>query len=567
MKTPAVVVAAFVSIFLIAMGVATSHYVSPEPALAQSLAYDSIESSSTSGGVVVELRLTISDLSTDMVRGTAVELYLEDDFQVPDSFSASSIYFAATNPTTNATNNGGSVLATGGSISDGDHFGGDDDWAIRIYVPDMNPGGTYDGPQAGQTLTMVITNAAGIKNPSEAGTHSVGYSVLGPNDAANAGPQVNLGGLATFAKISLSDVDNTRGYNLTIVGSGFNNRTTASVYVRHVAGDGSNRHLWDALNCAEMNVAVGSDDVEGSGYCRMYANLNAAEKATVDLLNFGWGPAEEALCSAIIRSGTNVGGAFVASDDKVVVTFAVTVPPFQGGDQNYICMVDGEGRASVTDVEQFHLLPSMRATPSTIAIGDTVTVFAQDYPVVGALFTELTLAGQTVWPSTNGAGTIDVQAAPIGTDHAANATFTMPSEVNGVALVGTIRIDASWGSIRKNTRITVTDTASSQPVSTPLAAPANFTATPGTQSGTVNLRWDAPANAQYHFVAWIPSGVTDLNRASILPVSAEGRVTITGLNPDTTYNFIVIAGRWEWSPDYGAKWSPWSDWVPATASP
>ena len=98
-----------------------------------------------------------------------------------------------------------------------------------------------------------------------------------------------------------------------------------------------------------------------------------------------------------------------------------------------------------------------------------------------------------------------------------------------------------------------------------MAAPSSLTATPGTQSGTVDLRWDAPANAQYHFVAWILSGVNDLNQASIMPVSAQGQATITGLNPGSAYNFIVIAGRWEWSrEDYGAKWSPWSGWVLAT---
>ena len=37
--------------------------------------------------------------------------------------------------------------------------------------------------------------------------------------------------LNTWAKISLSDVDNKRGYEMTVTGSGFNNGTTAGVYV------------------------------------------------------------------------------------------------------------------------------------------------------------------------------------------------------------------------------------------------------------------------------------------------------------------------------------------------
>ena len=50
-------------------------------------------------------------------------------------------------------------------------------------------------------------------------------------------------------------------------------------------------------------------------------------------------------------------------------------------------------------------------------------------------------------------------------------------------------------------------------------------------------------------------------------MSAEGTTTIFGLDVGVTYHFIVIAGRWEGIPDYGAKWSPWSRWVSATPSP
>ena len=42
-------------------------------------------------------------------------------------------------------------------------------------------------------------------------------------------------------------------------------------------------------------------------------------------------------------------------------------------------MVDGEGRMSDTDVEDFNLEPSIKVVPSSVASGDTVNVFAQDY--------------------------------------------------------------------------------------------------------------------------------------------------------------------------------------------
>ena len=47
--------------------------------------------------------------------------------------------------------------------------------------------------------------------------------------------------LRTDAKISLSDVDNKRGYEMTVTGSGFNNGTTASVYVLHIPGSDQRR--------------------------------------------------------------------------------------------------------------------------------------------------------------------------------------------------------------------------------------------------------------------------------------------------------------------------------------
>ena len=55
-------------------------------------------------------------------------------------------------------------------------------------------------------------------------------------------------------------------------------------------------------------------------------------------------PAREPTATRV--KGTNVGDALVGSDDKVAVTFEVTAPTFQPGNVNYMCMVDGEGRAS-----------------------------------------------------------------------------------------------------------------------------------------------------------------------------------------------------------------------------
>ena len=100
-------------------------------------------------------------------------------------------------------------------------------------------------------------------------------------------------------------------------------------------------------------------------------------------------------------------------------------------------------------------------------------------------------------------------------------------------------------------------------VSAPLSAPTRLVAE-SLQPRAVVLRWNPPPGAQYHFVAWLPDGTTDLNRISIMPVPTEGRATVANLDAGVTYRFIVITGRWEWTPDYGPKWSPWSQWAEAT---
>ena len=214
-----------------------------------------IESSSTSASVAVQLKLTILDLPMDLEGGSSVVLYLEDDFKVPDNIDRDTVYFTAkggSGDDDESTSNGRRVYATDPVEIDTDaHFTADKkDWDIQVLIPDMNTSdvdkySNFDGPKDGQTLTLTFTKSSGIKNNSEAGKHSVGYSILGPTDAVG-GPQVKDADianapLATVAKISLSDVDNDRGYELTVTGTGFNNDTSATV---HVLGDATPYRGW-----------------------------------------------------------------------------------------------------------------------------------------------------------------------------------------------------------------------------------------------------------------------------------------------------------------------------------
>ena len=225
-----------------------------------------ITSSSTSASSTVELKVEIKNLSTGLPVGSSIELYLEDDYQVPALITGGAAYFVVTN-TADAkarlrTGSGAPVLSISPVIvQTDDHFAGDDDYAIQVVIPDLCTSsnqagqGTCDGqngPEAGQTLTLVLTRAAGIKNPTEEKNYKVGAQILPlitdiqPNSGPNAASAAKL---SVLAKVTLSDDDNKRGYELSVVGKGFNDGTTADAYVYT---GGSISEWWDLLDCAQM---------------------------------------------------------------------------------------------------------------------------------------------------------------------------------------------------------------------------------------------------------------------------------------------------------------------------
>ena len=380
------------------------------------------------------IKLIIESLDENRAVGSSIVLYLEDNFAEPSSIPAGSVYIVAEGDTddlgsgetqsvvSRQTGNGSRVYVTSApKLKTSDYFDGDKkDISIRVLVPDMctNATNECEGPnglRSGQMVTVVFESDSGIKNPSEEivrggmNGYKTGYAVLGPTDnipGRTSNPtftRLNL--LPVNAKISLSDVDNSRGYEMTVTGSGFNDGTTARVYVLHIRGSDNsdmamrNMYLWDALDCPEMVAAVPADAVGNNGmanmsnpYCGFFnpppgmPTLPSEQMAEVQNLDFSKGYAEMALCDAIVRSGTQAGAALVGSDDKVAVTFEVTAPTFGPGNTNHICMVDGEGRMSDTDVEDFKLEPSIAVVPSSVASGDTVNVFAQDFPKAPAVW-------------------------------------------------------------------------------------------------------------------------------------------------------------------------------------
>ena len=311
-----------------------------------------VKSDSTSGGGAPQFTVSIPSLPGALPVGSSIVLYLEDDFQEPASIPATSIYFVADSPVSEQTGNGARVYAgRAATIETDDYFDPTkSDISIRVFIPDMCTTDTIvcqsaNGPARNQRLQMVIEDTSGIKNPTEFGSHSADVRVLGPTDSVPligpAGGDPKHTGIAptlsTLAKISLSDSNNTRGYEMTVTATGFNDKTTAGAYVL----------------------------VQQSGTLT---------------------------CADVVNLGASVGNAIVGSDDVASISFEVTSPTFKPGNVNYICVADGEGRQATDDVEQFELEDSIRVVPSTVNAGDTVTVFAEDFLPLLA-FSKLEVSG------------------------------------------------------------------------------------------------------------------------------------------------------------------------------
>ena len=199
---------------------------------------------STTGSAGLRLVLKIeADGIQEMAAGDRVEVFLENDYAVPSSISISSVSFiigsGATPNNANAAY-GSTISAASVSVADGGDIPGTDTdgdaHSIVAEIPDFDPRDDNRyfpnaSPVVSDTLTLVIETSAGIKNPSEQGKHSVGYSVLTGVETADGTAERKLPDLETKAKISLDSDDGGRGDEVIITGSGFNNGTIAEAYV------------------------------------------------------------------------------------------------------------------------------------------------------------------------------------------------------------------------------------------------------------------------------------------------------------------------------------------------
>ena len=378
--------------------------------------FEDVSSTSANAGVQVQVR--IQRLPSDMPAGSSVVIYLDEDYVVPERINRRTAWLTFTG----AGEPGKTVVSQPGrhypsdeiELDTGDYLSGSDDHSIRIYLPDLSPGDTaavagFQGAVAGQTLTVTLSKAAGIRNPSEAGAYRISYAVLGPNDEVPGTPTNTVDVRRTYAKVGLSDDSDTRGKEVIAVGTGFNDGVTATLYMKHYATAG--RHPG-----GDAPTAFASS-----------GDPNAARRGD---LPTGTIMTPEETCADIIINGTRLGAAMVGSDDRVEIPFTINNPPFRPGPGNLLCMEDGEGATSATDVEHITLTPSIAVTPESVSAGNIVTLQALDFPA-GLAFRWVKVAGQEVIAHATDA---------IANSGKATIPFAMPGNLDG-----SVKVEACWG--------------------------------------------------------------------------------------------------------------------------
>ena len=388
---------------------------------------------SPGAALTIKLKLTLDDgvngELASLPTGSSVVIFLEDDYQVPDSIATSAAYFTSSErdsgpPLFNdddGTGSGGApVYSTLVEVDTGDYYHvGDDAWSIKVTIPDMETRATQEitGAQpanrldGGDVFTLNLSESSGIKNDKNAGTYKVGYQVLRPGESIKSDAVMPLQQLdgddadsdpdnwKVSPKVSLSDESNKRDYELVIIGSGFNAGRKATAYVRKGV-EGA------APPCGE---------------------------------NFG---------------GTSVGSGTVGTDHTVSIVDTVTTDDYTAGTTNYVCVRDDNSpdRRYAPTAKRFELESSIAAEPAEVNSGDEVTVKLRDFEVYDAM--SVTLAGTKVWMGdTDGAGP-DTDTDAFEVEYAVGAkelTFDMPGGLSGV-----IEISVDVNGTEKQTTITVT---------------------------------------------------------------------------------------------------------------
>ena len=218
-------------------------------------------------------------------------------------------------------------------------------------VPDMNPGrDDVDGIPGNSRVDVTFGSAAGLRNPTESGTlDRISVSTTNHDHYGSGTIDVDL-------TLYVDDVKDKRDTALTITGKGYENDTTATI--------------WLELDNPGNSTGVIDDDE-----------------------------------TVLLRVD-------VGSDDTFEATINVSAPPFEPGNVNYINARDTEEPKAnwlTRNLPRFNLDKTMRVSPSVANVGDTVRIEILDHtrdegtsiPAFSpGLDPSLTIGGVPHWPVT-----------------------------------------------------------------------------------------------------------------------------------------------------------------------
>lgn len=292
-----------------------------------------------------------------------------------------------------------------------------DETLVTLEVPDMEPADDQPGSQGiapGALVTVVFRQTAGIKNPTESPADEVNTATIraavGDHDDDPTTP------------------DQYDPRELTML-SGYKVQVTTSNSGFYVAATGSNR-----APIARSIVLSDQDGPRGSTITVVGLGFRNSLTATI------WNDKDQ---NGIRDSGEiDLGNALITGSDDFTTTITVNNPPFNYDlNTNGINAVDGRNRTIIPgreyilpisgnpmkpakeSIPRYLLESSVRVTPGTAAIGDRVQVTARDFVAGG------TISTSTARISIGGVPVTDFEATSVSSTGDATFEMTIPNTV------------------------------------------------------------------------------------------------------------------------------------------
>ncbi len=270
-----------------------------------------------------------------------------------------------------------------------------DETQVTLNIPDMEPSDENTGSQGiqgGAKVTIVFGQTAGIRNPTESQPDEghgviVGSMAYKPgNDSATAGPASGTSGVAV-------DVDGNAvpwtlsGYKVQVATSNSPSRVATNASVNDCYPDDDMRTGPCGAVIPRKITLSDQDGARGSTITVVGKGFRNSLTATVWNDENGNGrrdPTENDLTTGL-----------TTGSDDFTATVTITNPPFSSiTATNGINAVDGRNRTIITGrtytnpisgttyeerIPQYILESSILVTPGTASIGDTVQVTARDF--------------------------------------------------------------------------------------------------------------------------------------------------------------------------------------------